>query len=125
MTSVSRLMAFHRIQKVHSLKFQKKLDRGKRFKCMDAIPATAMALGVLSYIVSMVLQGWLVTEPWTFRIYMGMILLAAVVWAIHEIALCHAKIQINHKPVPKWLRKAEMLQEEDEASEASSDAAGY
>ena len=99
MTAVARVIAFHRVEKKDAKKFQDQMTKGFPGAVADAVPVTAMALGVISFIVCIWLQASLVMAEKTFHITCVITLLTIVTWILHERTIHLAKRAVDHPTI--------------------------
>ena len=96
MTSIARLIAFQRVAKSNAPEFQEMMAAGRAGWCAGALPVVAMAVGVISYIFVMLIQGYLVMKVRTLQFCIATITVCSFLWGAHESWIFRAKRAVNH-----------------------------
>eukprot|EP00439_Symbiodinium_sp_Y106_P047330 s209_g6.t1 len=101
MTAIARLIAFQRVAKSDAPEFQRIMGAGRVGWCTGALPVVAMAAGVISYILVMLVQGYLVMHMKTFWFCVATISFCIILWTSHEVWIILAKRAVNHPELLK------------------------
>ncbi|CAE7303049.1 norB, partial [Symbiodinium microadriaticum] len=114
MTAIARLIAFQRVAKSDAPEFQRIMGEGRVGWCTGALPVVAMAAGVISYILVMLVQGYLVMHMKTFWFCVATITVCIIFWTSHEVWIIRAKRAVNH---PELLKLTYTCECEDAAQD--------